>query len=283
MTDFAAFQSVVELRRYTLHPGRRDELIELFEREFVETQEATGMHLFGQFREPAGPDRFVWLRGFRDMETRRAALESFYSGPVWREHGPAANATMIDASDVLLLRPSGPGFPAPDAPRPAGGDSPGSRILVTVCHPSGPVKEFAEFFAQNVDPVLRESGVDTFGWFETEPAENTFPGSRSGRTKRCSSGSRSSPVRTNSWRTGGSSNSRSRTSPGGSNVPGSSGNWLRHRGHCCAESSSASPAGYRIAVPLKTSPTGASGRVSPRRARPRPRRGRKAICRPVRR
>lgn len=175
MTDFTAFQSVVELRRYTLHSGRRDELIALFEREFVETQEATGMHLFGQFREPAEPDRFVWLRGFRDMEARRAALESFYSGPVWREHGPAANATMIDASDVLLLRPSGPGFPAPGGPRPDGGDSPGSRVLATVCHPSGPVKEFAEFFAQTVDPVLRESGVDTFGWFETEPAENTFP------------------------------------------------------------------------------------------------------------
>ncbi|WP_410660731.1 NIPSNAP family protein [Amycolatopsis sp. lyj-112] len=177
MTDFAAFQSIVELRRYTLHPGRRDELIELFEREFVETQEATGMHLFGQFREPAEPDKFVWLRGFRDMAARKAALESFYFGPVWREHGPAANETMIDASDVLLLRPSGPGFPAPDAPRPSIGDtpdSPDSRVLVTVCHPAGPVKDFAEFFADTVDPVLRESDVDTFGRFETEPAENTF-------------------------------------------------------------------------------------------------------------
>src|SRR6185295_7643561 len=30
---------IVELRRYTLRAGRRDELIELFDREFVETQE----------------------------------------------------------------------------------------------------------------------------------------------------------------------------------------------------------------------------------------------------
>ncbi|MBE1573306.1 NIPSNAP family protein [Amycolatopsis roodepoortensis] len=168
MTDSPEFQSVVELRRYTLHPGRRDELIELFEREFVETQEACGMRLFGLFREPAEPDKFVWLRGFRDMESRRAALESFYYGPVWRAHGPAANETMIDASDVLLLRPSGPGFPAP-------GDAGDSRVLVTVCHPIGPVKEFSEHFAENVAPALRESGVETFGHFETEPAENTFP------------------------------------------------------------------------------------------------------------
>jgi len=168
MTDSAEFQSVVELRRYTLHPGRRDELIELFEREFVESQEACGMRLFGLFREPAEPDKFVWLRGFRDMGTRRAALESFYGGPVWGEHGPAANETMIDASDVLLLRPSGPGFPAPDGAE-------GSVVLVTVCHPAGPVKEFSEHFANAVAPALRDAGVETFGHFETEPAENTFP------------------------------------------------------------------------------------------------------------
>src|SRR5687767_14085568 len=58
---------VVELRQYTLHPGQRDVLIELFEREFVETQEAEGMRIVGQFRDLDNPDRFVWLRGFPDM------------------------------------------------------------------------------------------------------------------------------------------------------------------------------------------------------------------------
>ena len=31
---------IVELRQYTLHPGQRDVLIDLFDREFVESQEA---------------------------------------------------------------------------------------------------------------------------------------------------------------------------------------------------------------------------------------------------
>ena len=47
--------TVVELRQYTLHPSRRDDLIDLFDREFVETQEAAGMHIVGQFREPRRP------------------------------------------------------------------------------------------------------------------------------------------------------------------------------------------------------------------------------------
>src|SRR5262245_23922182 len=96
---------IYELRQYTLHPDQRDVLIELFEREFVESQEALGMRLVGTFRDLDDPDRFVWIRGFPDMETRRQALTDFYYGPVWKAHAAAANATMIDSDDVLLLRP----------------------------------------------------------------------------------------------------------------------------------------------------------------------------------
>jgi hypothetical protein len=44
---------VFELRRYTLRPGRRDELIELFDTHLVEPQEEVGMHVVGQFRDTA--------------------------------------------------------------------------------------------------------------------------------------------------------------------------------------------------------------------------------------
>src|SRR5664279_4835818 len=96
---------VIELRQYTLKPGQRDVLIDLFEREFVETQEAVGMHLIGQFRDLGRPDRFVWIRGFPDMPSRAQSLQAFYGGPVWQANRDAANATMIDSDNVLLLRP----------------------------------------------------------------------------------------------------------------------------------------------------------------------------------
>ena len=63
---------VMELRQYTLRPGQREVLIELFDRELVEPQEALGMRIVGQFRDLDRPDRFVWLRGFADMQTRLA-------------------------------------------------------------------------------------------------------------------------------------------------------------------------------------------------------------------
>jgi hypothetical protein len=54
---------IVELRQYTLHPGKRDVLIDLFDREFIDPQEALGMKVIGQFRDLDDRNRFVWLRG----------------------------------------------------------------------------------------------------------------------------------------------------------------------------------------------------------------------------
>jgi hypothetical protein len=68
---------VVELRQYTLKPGARDTLVEIFEAHFIESQEALGMSIGGLFRDLDDPDRFVWMRGFASMEERRDALQAF--------------------------------------------------------------------------------------------------------------------------------------------------------------------------------------------------------------
>ena len=66
---------MIELRQYTLKPGQRDVLIDIFERHLIEAQEAAGSSIVGQFRDLDAPDRFVWLRGFRDMPSRKLALD----------------------------------------------------------------------------------------------------------------------------------------------------------------------------------------------------------------
>ncbi len=99
--------AVVELRQYTLHPGRRDELVALFEDVFLDGQAAAGIDVIGHFRDADDPDRFVWLRRFDSMKARADALARFYDGPLWRAHRDAANATMRDSDNVLLLRPCG--------------------------------------------------------------------------------------------------------------------------------------------------------------------------------
>jgi NIPSNAP len=173
--------NVIELRQYTLHPGRRDELITLFEREFIETQEALGLRVIGQFRDLDNPDRFVWLRGFRDMASRAASLAAFYGGPVWRAHRDAANATMLDSDNVLLLRPAWPGAGidkrgctrAADA-----ANTPPARGLLdaTLFHLREPaLPELLRFCRDVMTPVLARGGAQVLGWYVTEPAPNNFP------------------------------------------------------------------------------------------------------------
>lgn len=171
---------VLELRQYTLYAGKRDALIDLFDREFVESQEAVGAHVVGQFRDLGNPDRFVWLRGFDDMNTRLKALQDFYGGPVWKAHREEANATMADSSNVLLLRMATPtsGFTAATGSRPAVGSQqkPTSLVVATIYYLKDPVSdEFIQFFEQNVKPAMIDSGAAPIACFETETAENNFP------------------------------------------------------------------------------------------------------------
>lgn len=167
---------IYELRRYTLHPGQRDTLIELFEREFVETQESAGMDVVGHFRDLDAPDTFPWLRAFADMDSREAALSAFYGGPVWKAHRDAANATLVDSDDVLLLRPAGPGFQR--SPRPPLGSAavPSSVYVATICHVDPDATgSFRAFFTERVAPVLAEGGAAPVACFESEHAVNTYP------------------------------------------------------------------------------------------------------------
>lgn len=170
----SAASAVVELRQYTLHGGRRDELIDLFDREFVESQEAVGARVIGQFRDLDDPDRFVWLRGFPDMDARRLALEAFYGGPVWQAHRNAANATMLDSDNVLLLRPAAPGggfAPGPRRPHPAGTVVMASIHYLTEALSPG----FAAWFDERMRPRLEAEGAAVLASFVSETSPNSFP------------------------------------------------------------------------------------------------------------
>lgn len=165
--------SILELRQYTLHKGQRDTLISLFEERYIEPQNALGAQILGTFRDLDDPDRFVWLRGFRDMPTRQRSLEAFYGGPIWQATRGAANATMLDSDNVLLLRPAssaqGPAFPAP-ASGPA-------HIIGAQIHylDSTDPEQFAAFFDRTILALLADMGVSPLARFVTHGAANNFP------------------------------------------------------------------------------------------------------------
>lgn len=151
-----------ELRQYTLRPGGFPVLADLFDRAFLDAHEPCGMRVDGLFADVDDPDRFVWVRSFPDADARTAALTAFYvDGPVWKAHRDAANATMVDSDDVLLLRP------APGCKSLA--ESSGSTLITaTVCLLPEPADDLRAHLAT-------VPGGVALGLLETDPGPNGFP------------------------------------------------------------------------------------------------------------
>jgi hypothetical protein len=173
----AAPGPVLELRQYKLVAGERDRFVELFEREFIETQEAEGMELVGQFRDRTDRDRFTWIRTFPDMDSRKHALTAFYSGPTWLAHRNAANGMMIDSDNVLLLRPAWPGSGFASMPaRPTNGNAASARLTVVTIHYlwQRPEKGFTAFFKDRFAPALDRAGIRVEAALVREESANNF-------------------------------------------------------------------------------------------------------------
>ena len=138
------------------------------------------MRLFGQFRDLDDPDRLVWIRAFADMSTRERALTTFYSGPTWKQHGRQAAGTMIDANNVLLLKPvhQTSGFPMDSAARaPATATAPATSVVsATIYHlDAAAAREFPQFFRDAIRPALQGAGIEPLATYATESAPNTYP------------------------------------------------------------------------------------------------------------
>jgi len=169
----AQLDTVIELRQYTLRGGRRDTLIALFEEDFQQPLNDAGAHVIGTFRDLDDPDRFVWLRGFRDMDSRAQALAKFYDGALWKSKSKAANATMVDSDNVLLLKPVSlnDGFHA------ATGNAGKAEIIGATIYYLGSVdaQAFVAFFDRSMRPRLEGLGVKSIASLVTEEAPNNFP------------------------------------------------------------------------------------------------------------
>lgn len=168
--------TTVELRRYAMKPGRRDELIALFEREFIETQKECGALPIGHFRDQDDPNAFIWFRGYANMETRLAALEAFYlRSPAWAANRDAANSTLEDSDNVLLLRPARfrSGFRLDGLRR--GASAPRRVVAATIVMLGSSANESTlGGFERRILPAL-ETCAQRVAYFVSEETPNNFP------------------------------------------------------------------------------------------------------------
>lgn len=169
---------LIEFRRYTIADGERDAFAHLFDTHFPEAFQQLGAFAFGQFLERDRTDRYTWIRGFRDSETRASACNAFYTGPVWKEHGPAMNRRLLDHTDVRLLAPlhadSGvPALPAVDVLRELQGAQ--GVVLAAIF---AVVPDAVDGLARRLAPVFehcRNNGLRDAGLLTTFDGPNSFP------------------------------------------------------------------------------------------------------------
>lgn len=174
LSDF----QVIEFRRYTIKEGARERFAKYFESYFPEAFQQLGAIVFGQFLERRNPIGFTWMRGFKNTDARAVVNASFYYGPLWREHSITMNSLMVDATNVLLLRPLSPErgvvvLPAMDPVREAQG---AQGVIVVQIFPvkMNSVDDFARQ-AETTFAGYRGAGVREAGVLVTLDVPNNFP------------------------------------------------------------------------------------------------------------
>ena len=170
-----AVPTLFELRSYSTRPGRRDALVDLFEKHFLDAYQAAGARVVGTFMNQRDPDRWVWIRAFADNRARGEALDGFYRSPEWLARRAAANDTIADISDALLLRLRFGEFASLRAPD---GDS-GQPASVVEClrwfPREGQAARLAGRVLADLVPLLVRSGAIPAAVLESVELPNSYP------------------------------------------------------------------------------------------------------------
>ncbi|MGD8379461.1 MAG: hypothetical protein PVI56_07610 [Gammaproteobacteria bacterium] len=169
---------VLEFRRYTLVPDACHRFTRYFESFFPEAFEQLGSMVLGSFHEREDPQRFTWLRGFHDMNSRAIINAAFYYGPLWKEHRDRMNSLMQDSDDVMLLRPLHADdnvmlLPAVD-PVDEAGTARGVLVARIFSVTPGRVEAFAAW-AEGKFASYRAAGIRQAGLLATLEEANNFP------------------------------------------------------------------------------------------------------------
>lgn len=171
---------VLELRNYLIKPGERDRFIKYFENHFIDSQIELGSYPIGQFTVEGEPDKFFWIRGFADMQSRLNFLDAFYvRGAVWKQFGPEANEMLLDWTDVYLLRPLGDAKRTQDSAKTINsGEFEKLKSVVTIDFyfaKNNRLDDLINLFQADYIPFLDSQKINDTMLFVSEMAENDFP------------------------------------------------------------------------------------------------------------
>ena len=97
---------IVEVRRYRIKPGKRDEFIKFFESRSIPALRDFGMPVLGPLLDVENPNAFVFLRSFPSLDQREPIKDKFYGSDLWKNELESILMPMIDSYDCVLTETS---------------------------------------------------------------------------------------------------------------------------------------------------------------------------------
>ena len=162
--------TVLELRNYLLMPNTAGRFKKYFNAYFVAPMHNLGGFTLGQFKIDRVNDRFVWFRGFKDMETRVKFLNDFYvHSKTWKDFGKGANDMMINSDNVYLLRPLATSISANFL------DSSHKIVVMNFYSCNSTLDKVIALFNTKYIPYLESIEVNNTTLWVSEMQENDFP------------------------------------------------------------------------------------------------------------
>ena len=171
------FVQVIELRNYLMRPRHRDEFIAGFEDKIMDTLNARGNLVLGQFTVKGSPDNFFWIRGFKDMQSRLKCLKGFYSSEYWSRHVYIPQAHVINYNNVYLLKPVDILSGKRDSINynvDWFGKQKGIAVVEFIVA-NERLNQLLNFMGTKFDPIVRTAGVRNISYWISELTPNDYP------------------------------------------------------------------------------------------------------------
>ncbi len=172
-----AYSNYLEFRVYPMQDGQRENFLRYFEKHYLESQETFKMRIWGQFRDLDVDNNFVWMRGYRTMEERKAGLFGFYTSDLWRETSLqlgemfAANPTHIH-----FLEPVSPDAGLGDAFERSSTDRDPGVVVAQMFRAEEGYTPVVKRLREQLIPAFEERGAVALGLFCSSDEPNNVPG-----------------------------------------------------------------------------------------------------------
>ena len=97
-------KEIQELRTYVIESGRMSDWIRLFNTKIAPLHFKYDVSIHGSFIPSSDPDKFVWVRSFKDEEHKKMSNKDIYQGKEWSLIQESVRDILKDYSDIKVIR-----------------------------------------------------------------------------------------------------------------------------------------------------------------------------------